>query len=518
MSRLSKNVIYNLLGQGLLLVLGLVAVGYVFRRLGEDALGIIYFTTVLNAILCAVLEMGICSTTVREVSAHFESNPGYVKDVIRTFSLAYWGLYVLLAAAIFLLAPFLVGNWVSLDTMNIATATGVLRALGIASLVALPKSFYVSLFRGLQRMEFNNLIDVITSGFQQFGTILILALGGNVFHVVYWLAGCYGLSVLAYFCVCARFFSLRAMVPGCSFRVVKKNLGFASRMMSVSVISTIHTNFDKLIISRLLPIGVVGYYGIAFGTASKGMLLAGAVSQAAFPSFSALFKGGDYPTLLSQYWKLQDFLCLALVPVLAIIPFVVLPLFSYVLNEETARLLFMPTILLCVGFYMNGTLNVPHVFSLAVGKPGIAARSNFYALFVVLPATALLIYSWGLEGAGLSWVLYHIFGYFYGVPRVCRECLRIPVWRWYSHVLKIFAAIGLTYGVAGVILGTTGNVSIVSLTLAYSLASIVFLTGSYFLMGEGLQKASFGVLRKLSRNGRRLAQACPSSSVTLCDK
>ena len=151
-SRLSKNIIYNLLGQGFLLVLSLVAVRYIFRQLGEDALGVIYFTAVMNAVLCAVLEMGICSTTVREVSAHFESDPDYVKDVIRTFSLLYWGLYVLLVVIIFLLAPFLVTNWISLKTMNVTTATHVLRVLGVASLIALPKSFYVSLFRGLQRI------------------------------------------------------------------------------------------------------------------------------------------------------------------------------------------------------------------------------------------------------------------------------------------------------------------------------------------------------------------------------
>jgi O-antigen/teichoic acid export membrane protein len=497
MSRLSKNIIYNLLGQGLLLVLGFVAVRYIFRQLGEDALGIIYFTAILNAILCAVLEMGICATTVREVSGHFGSDTDYVKDVTRTFSLIYWGLYALLAVAIFLLAPFLVKSWISLKAMDSVTAIHALRVLGIASLVALPKSFYVSLFRGLQRMEFNNLIDVTTSGLQQFGTILILALRGNVFHVVYWFAACYILGVLVYFFVCARFFSLRALVPGCSFDVVKKNLGFAYRMMSISIISTIHTNFDKLIISKLLPIGVVGYYGIAYGTASKGMLLAGAVSQAAFPSFSALFRAGDRHSLISQYWKLQDLLCLGMVPILAIIPFGLLPLFSYVLNEETARLLLVPTIFLCVGFYMNGTLNVPHVFSLAVGKPGIAARANFYALFVVLPVTVLLIYFFGLAGAGLSWVFYHIFGYIYGVPRVCRECLKIPVRQWYWHILRIFAIIVLTYGTSGIILVTTGSVSIFSLTLAYSLATMIFLFCSYFIIGQGLQEALYRHTDKL---------------------
>ncbi len=72
MSRLAKNIIYNLCGQALLLLLGFVAVKYVFRQLGEDAFGVIYFTLTVNAVLCAMLEMGICSTTVREVSAHSE--------------------------------------------------------------------------------------------------------------------------------------------------------------------------------------------------------------------------------------------------------------------------------------------------------------------------------------------------------------------------------------------------------------------------------------------------------------
>ena len=495
MSRLSKNIIYNFFGQGLLLVLGFVAVKYIFKQLGEDALGIIYFSAMMNAVLCAVLEMGICSTTVREVSVHFKSEPEYIKNLIRTFSLFYWSAYALLMIGIFFLAPVIVERWINLKTMDSATAIYVLRILGIASLVALPKSFYTSLLRGLQQMEFNNFIDVVTSGLQQFGTILILALGGNLVHVVYWFTTCYGLGIVTYLIVSAHFFSLRAIVPGYSSPVVKRNLGFASRMMSISIIATIHTQADKVIISKLLPISTVGYYGVAYSNVSKGTLLTGAISQAAFPSFSALFNAGDRDALMTQYRKLQDLLCCGIVPILAAIPFALLPLFSYILNEETARVLLLPTTLICVGFYMNGTLNIPYVFTLAVGRPGIVARMNFYALFVVLPVTALSIYFFGLTGAGLSWVFYHIFAYLYGVPRICSECLKIPVWNWYLHILKIFVLIGVTYGVAWFIPGTIGNHSILALTTAYIGGSIVFLTGSYFVIGKELRGTLFSYLK-----------------------
>ena len=497
MSRLSKNVIYNLFGQGLLLVLGFVSVKYIFKQLGEDALGIIYFTAMMNTVLCAVLEMGICSTTVREVSAHFESEPNYIHDLTRTFSLFYWAAYVFLGVAIFFLAPIIVEKWINLKTMNTATATCILRILGIASLVALPKSLYVSLFRGLQRMEFNNFIDVITTGLQQFGTILILALGGGLFFVVYWFASCYAFRILIYIAISARFFSLKGLIPGYSFSVIKRNLGFASRMMSISIMATIHMQADKIIISKLLPISAIGYYGIAYGSTSKGQLVTGAISQAAFPSFSALFKAGDRNGMISQYQKLQDLLCYEIVPIFAAIPFAAIPLFSYILNKDIAGLLLLPITLLCVGFYMNGTITIPYVFSLAVGKPGIAARQNFYALFVVLPVTVLLIYFFGLTGAGLSWVFYHIFAYSYGVPRMCRECMKIPVWKWYLHVLKIFTLIGLTYGIAWITLDVIGNHSILLLTSAYVGASIVFLTGSYFMIGEEFRGTLFRHLQAL---------------------
>jgi hypothetical protein len=40
-SKVSRNIVYNGLGQGLGVILSFVAVRFVFRRLGGDALGLI---------------------------------------------------------------------------------------------------------------------------------------------------------------------------------------------------------------------------------------------------------------------------------------------------------------------------------------------------------------------------------------------------------------------------------------------------------------------------------------------
>ena len=71
MSRLSKNVIYNVAGQGIVLLLSLIAVRFIFRRLGDDVFGVIYFNIAMTALLVGALELGLSSTTVRANAGHW---------------------------------------------------------------------------------------------------------------------------------------------------------------------------------------------------------------------------------------------------------------------------------------------------------------------------------------------------------------------------------------------------------------------------------------------------------------
>jgi O-antigen/teichoic acid export membrane protein len=495
MSKLSKNIFYNLTGQSLLLILGFVAVKVVFKQLGEDALGILYFTLTLNVLLTNVLGMGICETTVREVSAHFKTEPGYIRDLLRTASLCYWGAYLLFAIAIYCGAPMLVERWIHLENLDAGTAIKVLRILGISSFVALPRSFYTSILRGVERMEFTNFIDVSASALQQFGTIAILLWGGGLLQVVYWMSACYGLAVVAYWLACAHFFSWSSLRPGFSFSVIPRNFTFTSHMALISLLVMIHTQLDKVMVSKLLPIGLFGMYTVAYGAVSRTTMMTSAVSQAAFPNLSALFKSGERASLMAQYHKLQDLICFATVPLFAAVLFAARPLFTYLFNPDGAKTLQLPFAFLCVGFYMNGTLTTPYVFSLAAGRPDIAARTNLYALFVVLPVTGALIYFFGLNGAGLSWVFYHLFAYAYQVPRICSECLGIPTWKWYRQILRILMSTGLTYGTAWAVLDLERADSGVFLILAYAAASAGFLAAGYVMIGDELRSSFEGLVR-----------------------
>lgn len=259
-------------------------------------------------------------------------------------------------------------------------------------------------------------------------------------------------------------------------------------MTAISLSTIVHMQGDRIIVSKLLPLVLFGPYAFAYSAISKVTLLTSAVAQAAFPSFSSLFRTEERGGLLLQYKKLHDLLCFGTVPLFAVIPFMALPVFGYVFTPPIASMLLLPVSFLALGFYMNGTLNIPYVFLLAVGKPEISAKANILALFIVLPVTVGLIYFFGLNGAGFSWVFYHLFAYSYAVPRTCTECLGISVRGWYFHILKIFILASMTYGVAWLFVVFSGGYTLQTLALAYVVASLIFMIIAYRMIDGGLRQ------------------------------
>jgi len=508
MSRVSKNIIYNLVGQALIVALTFWGTRLVFRQLGDEVLGILYFAIATNNVLIQVLDLGVSSTIIREVSRHISSDREYVIQLTRTSVLFYWLSYACLGLLLWLAVPWVVHQWINLSHLNPAPAVRALRLLALSLLLMLPRSLYSNLLRGVERMEFNNIIDAASTALRQGGTILIVLRGGGLVEIAYFYVVALIVSIGAYVLVAARFFPWRAFLPGFSGEVFRRNVSFTSQMGAYSVLATVQMECDKVLVSRFMPVGLMGFYGVAQTIVTRVIIIPSAVIQAAFPKFSTLFQNRDQKGLTREYRRLQDLVCYSLVPAFAAVIFAARPLYTFLFNAQAAQILLLPTALLCLGFYMNGTLNIPTVFSVAVDRPDINLKQVSYAFFFGPLVTAALIWKWGLTGAGLSIVIYYLFAYVYGGRRWASECIGIAPLDLYMHVLKIFVLALVTYGAAWLILVLRGETSIVSLVAAYTVASAVYLYSAYLAMGNELRQGliawraqlTSGVLRYIGSN------------------
>jgi len=490
MSTLRRNILYNVGGQGLLMLLGLVAVRLVFRQLGADAFGIILFAQSLGLVLASVLELGISSTTVREVAAHARDDQRYVWDLLRTATSIYWGAYVVVVVAAIAGAGWLAMHWLTLQSFDARDATRLIQILAVGVLLVLPRSLYGSLFRGLQQMHVTNAVEVGTLTLQLLGTIGILALHGDALAVAWCLTAGYAASVVAYLMLAHRAgVPARALVPGYEPAIVRRNLRFAAQMMSISALGTVHGQMDKLLVSKLLPVGALATYGFA-ATMVAGMLrLISSIVQAAFPAFTELARRKDNAALLRRYHRVHTLIIFGAAPLFAGVVFGAEPILRYVFNDDVALALILPTVLLCVGSYMNASVSTLYVVSLAVGRPDIAARQNAFALIVVTPIAVVSVLHFGLAGAGASWVFYHLFAYAYGVPRLCRHCLGLSPRLWIVGVTRIMAVTVISYGTAYWLAFALGA-GVVVLAIFFALASLAYVGAGYLMLGRELQAAA----------------------------
>jgi O-antigen/teichoic acid export membrane protein len=489
MSRLSKNIVYNVIGQGLSLILSFVAVRFIFRGLGGDALGLIYFNQSVSVALMLALELGIYKTTVREVASHYTANPLYIRQLIGTATSFYWLAYVVLATVSYFAVPALIHHWVHLETLDQITATRVMRILILGTLLNLPRGLYDSLLLGLERMSYTNILRLGTVAVQQFGIFLVLLLHGSLFDVAYWIVACWLLGLVTYFVACARLFSWRSLLPCFSASVVKSNWAFSAHAFTISVSGWFLGETDKFVIARLLPLGVMGTYTVAKGAVSRCSMLTVAINEATYPHLSALFKANDLDRFRAQYQKLQDLVCLAILPIYAAMPFVAPPIFSFMFTPQVGRMLLLPVTILAVGSYLYGTVTILNVAALAAGKPDIMAKLNYFAVFIVVLGYIVFIRFFGLAGAGLGWALYPLLAFAYSVPRTCRECLGVSVGAWFARMVKIFGLGGATYGLAWFIVYCRGALTPVWLFSAYLLATLAFLVAAYLIMTEELRES-----------------------------
>ncbi len=445
MSILSKNIIYNFAGKIILLLLSLVAVKNIFSELGKDIFGIIYFSEIISMIIALVIDKSTRFTIVREISTNIENNPEYIRKFIKTYLLVIWAIFLTTACSIYLVAPYVVNNWLKINTLDPDLAITVFRTMSIIAIASLLLTFYKSILDGTQRMELTNILDIIVYAAQRLGIVIILKVGGGLYYTLLWFCASTTIHLLLINIFIWKVLDIGCIVPGFFKGVLRRSAGFNIKMLLAAFFNVIQQNFDALIVSKLLPVVNVGYYTNIKHITGKTSLITGAISKAAYPSVCESYGCKDKNGFNLKYRKLNDLVCLTSISTFTFGLFISFPILAYIFGEIVAHNILIPFFLLLLGQYMNSLITVPWMYSLVVGRPEITTRANFISLVIFTPISYLLIANFGIKGAGFSIVIYNIFYWIYALPLICKNCLHIPFTQWQARILKLNAFVLAPY-------------------------------------------------------------------------
>jgi len=267
---MARSAFHLVLGQVVMTALALVLSAALGRGLGPSDFGVLYLITTIVGFSVCVVDWGQTMYMVREVAP----DAGKAGALLGT-------ALVLRVLGTVLVAAVVAGAMALLD-YDAATRRYALVAMA-ATLPFVLASAYSILFRGRQRMDYSAGVDVANRVLVVAVTLPTLWLGGRLLSLIA-VQGIAGIGALVLAALLYR--RLRMPPARASLGVARALLVGGAPLVSMSLAIAFRPYIDAILLSKLAPPDVVGWYGAARNFMSVLVAPAAILGTAAYPRLS----------------------------------------------------------------------------------------------------------------------------------------------------------------------------------------------------------------------------------------
>jgi O-antigen/teichoic acid export membrane protein len=431
---LKKNIGANFAGSIWQAIMGLVFVPLYIKFIGIESYGLIGFFTTLQ-IIFGLLDVGLGSTLTREMArlSALTQREREMRNLVRTLEVIYWGVAIFVGVLVVLLSPAIAEHWIKPGELSTEVIQQSILIMGLVMVFQMPGGFYSGGLMGLQKQVLLNIINSGVNTLRGAGAVLVLWLvSPTIYAFLLW-----QLFVNILNAVLLVFFLWRNL-PECEGRSeFQKNLlsgiwRFAAGMSGTAVFSVILTQIDKVILSKILPLEMFGYYMLASIIAMSLGRIFTPVFFSIYPKFTQLVSINDIDELKLLYHRICQFFAVLILPAAIVIAF-----FSYEVillwtqNPITADKTHLIVSIMICGTALNGLTNPAYALQLAFGWTKLSFYKNVIAVIVLVPFIVYATKLYGVIGAASVWLLLNLGFVFIEIPIMHRKLLINEKWQWY---------------------------------------------------------------------------------------
>lgn len=433
MSQFKNNVIANYAGRAWSGLMSLIFIPVYIACMGIESYGLVGFFITLQVVF-SLLDAGLSSSLNRELaqSSAIRENAGENRDLVRTLEIAYCLIAVTIALVVFVLAPFITTHWINNGSLPSQSVNNAVKLMGLTLALQWPFALYSGGLMGLQKQVLLNGLTIIAATMRWGGAAVVL-----------WLISP---TVEAFFIWQAVASAIQTLITGIALwrclpaanrnaRFEKSTLiriwKFAAGMTGISVMAVVLTQLDKIILSKLLPLEIFGYYTLATFLASSLYLLVTPIFSAAFPSFSQMVAANDTENLIKHYHQVCQLASVVILPAA-----IVLALFANEIllvwtgNAVTTTNAHLLVSILVIGTALNSLLNPAYALQLAYGHTRFAFYGNMIAVVLLAPTIIWATINHGALGAALAWAALNCGYVVIGMPLMHRWLLKGEFQQW----------------------------------------------------------------------------------------
>jgi O-antigen/teichoic acid export membrane protein len=434
-ARLTANVSVNFVGHCWAALIQIIFLPLYLRLLGAEQFGLIAFYGTLQGALL-ILDLGIGPTLARELARRSIDPTGIdaSRDLLRTIELIYITIGAMVGSAIVIAAPWIAAHWLRAGTVPEADVRSAIRLMGVLVAFQWPLSLYQGGLIGLERQLPLNAIKIAMTSFAAVGSLVLLSRVSATTGVFFaWQAGVFGLYVLATRGALWRSLPSTHRPRWTAWRL-RSVWRFSAGMTAITLTAVILTQADKLFLSKVVSLGVFGFYALAATLCGGLMILVTPLFNGLFPRFSALVAAGDENALRRLYHEGTQYMASLTLPIAVSISAFARPLvYFWTANSDVASVTGPILTILVIGTALNGLMNVPYALQLAHGWTALGFRINLFLIALMAPSLFFLFRWYGPVGAAGSWVIINAAYVAIGVWLTHRRLLRGETRRWFLH-------------------------------------------------------------------------------------
>jgi O-antigen/teichoic acid export membrane protein len=290
-------------GQIVSSIVAIVTTRYTALGLGPDEYGL-YALVFVTLAYSSVLDVGLNFALVKQVAEHdVHRERGRIEALLGAATVVYAAVTALLVAALVLARPWIVRHVFNVPPELAARAETALLVLACAIPFASLSTIFNALLRGLMRFEYVSVLSTVSNCVFSIGAAVLVHRGGRIPAVV----ALYAAVTVAG--AAMSWLMARRALPGLTIPVrarwtdVRRLLAFGRFMALNQVSATVLQQLDKVLVGRLLSVGMLGYYTVPCSVSQRLNALGAAVANVAFPFSSARLARGEHDEFHRGYFQ-----------------------------------------------------------------------------------------------------------------------------------------------------------------------------------------------------------------------
>jgi len=377
--------------------------------LGEEVYGLVTMFATLQAAM-SLLGLGLSSTLRREFSLGDESddNKEYKRKLLISVEIIYYIACIISIVVLYYLSEEISNVWLAENTLSTDLVSKAITLMGVSIALQMLSNLWHGCLLGLNHQVKANVYQILFSLIKNFLAIVACYYYKNI--IIYYYVF---IVVDVLYCIILRISTGRYLVNSIrkawrlsDMKLIKGVWKYAAGIFSISILSLLLTQLDKIILSHYLPLRQIGAYNSMFTMGSLSRVLSTGVSAAVLTEFSQLYSSKDNKQLEENYisiWK--SVACFTACVVTYVAFFAETIMIVWTKNDFYADSARICAPYLMVGIGAVALQEIPYSYLLAKGRTRINIILGVATLPIYGISCLFAIKSHGMLGASIVYAI-----------------------------------------------------------------------------------------------------------------